>query len=41
LQADNLTDQTQTQYAVGNPRQVLDWQRYGTQFLFGVTYKVN
>ena len=45
FQVNNITNQTQVQYQVNpddhNDRsRVLDWQRYGTQFLFGVTYKL-
>jgi iron complex outermembrane recepter protein len=45
FQATNITNQKQVQYqensADSNDRsRVLDWQRYGTQFLFGVTYKM-
>lgn len=45
LQIENITNQTQVQYKV-NPKdyndvsRVIDWQRYGRTFLFGVTYKM-
>ncbi len=46
FQVNNITDETQVSYNVNlnnlnDTRQVLDWQRYGRQFLFGITYKLN
>lgn len=45
LQVENITNQTQVQYQV-NPKshddvtQLLDWERYGTTYLFGVSYRM-
>lgn len=45
FQVTNITNQKQVQYQENtldkaDRSRVLDWQRYGTQFLFGVTYKL-
>lgn len=45
FQVNNILNQTQVQYNVltadpNNTSRVIDWQKYGTTFLFGVTYKM-
>jgi iron complex outermembrane recepter protein len=39
LQAKNLTDRPFVTYANNDPRQVIDYQRYGRDFYLGVSYK--
>ncbi|MCB9961565.1 MAG: TonB-dependent receptor [Hyphomonas sp.] len=39
LQANNLTDEEFVTYLNDDPRQVKDYQRYGTTYLLGVSYK--
>jgi iron complex outermembrane receptor protein len=38
-QAKNLTDQEFFQYTNGDPRQVRRYQRYGTDYYLGLTYR--
>jgi iron complex outermembrane recepter protein len=45
LQVNNITNQAQVRYNKltsdpNNTSRVMDWQRYGSTFLFGVTYKM-
>jgi iron complex outermembrane recepter protein len=39
FQAKNLTDRPFVTYANGDPRQVIDYQRYGRDFYIGLSYK--
>jgi len=39
LQAKNLTDRPFVTYANNDPRQVIDYQRYGRDFYLGISYK--
>jgi iron complex outermembrane receptor protein len=39
IQGQNLTDEPFVTYNPGDPRQVIDYQRYGRRFLAGFTYK--
>ncbi|EWH09115.1 TonB-dependent receptor [Catenovulum agarivorans DS-2] len=39
LQAQNITDEEQIQFANGDPRQVTKYQIYGANYLLGVNYK--